>query len=133
MYSSNDKPVVGSVGKHDGDRTTLDALFILELVILPAIIADFLAAFPPLAPEICLCGAGVPVLQLFLCRLCFRYRVVDLTPSSRAEFSSTQTKPFLESSEGGTWSTFLNAFSLLAMPSDGSRMALLPRSWKGCA
>lgn len=65
------------------------------------ILAAFLAAFPPLAPERCLCGAGASTFPTFLIELCFLYLVVDFTPSTSAESSRTQMNPFFESSEDG--------------------------------
>lgn len=78
------------------------------------ILADFLAAFPPLAPDRCLSGAGVSPLPPFLFGLCLRYLVVDLTPSTRADSSRTQIYPFFVSSVGDNFSTFLKACSALS-------------------
>lgn len=73
------------------------------------ILEDFLAAFPPLAPDRCLSGAGVSPFPPFLLGLCLRYLVVDLTPSTRADSSRTQIYPLFVSSVGDNFSTFLKA------------------------
>lgn len=68
--------------KQDGDIfSVLAILLAFEAASLLAFAADFFAALPPLAPESCRWGAGFSVFDPFLFEFCFRYLVVDFTPS----------------------------------------------------
>lgn len=98
------------------------------------ILADFLAALPPLAPDRCLCGAGVSPFPPFLFGLYLRYLVVDLTPSTRADSSRTQIYPLFVSSVGVNFSTFLKACSAFSNQFKKEQgFVSIPRSWTNCA
>lgn len=90
----------------------LTVLLNFEAASLLAFAADFFAALPPLAPESCRWIAGFSAFDPFLFEFCFRYLVVDFTPSSRAESARTQINPFLQSSVGCICSTLLKAYNI---------------------
>lgn len=113
-----------TVGVSSSTRKGLGSSIREDLLIL----ADFLAAFPPLAPDRCRCGAGVSPFPTFLFGFCLRYLVVDLTPSLSADSSRTQIYPFLVSSEADICSTFLKACSNLSNHSETHAVCSIPRS-----